>query len=99
MFLDSIRQSSETEKLLLNCQLYVSAVLRALGRYIPNYYRSSEFFEDPERCLQDVFFPYEAVENGDIIGFSKVGIRNLKKLHMGIVRIADKNATEILHAS
>lgn len=94
--IDQITNNEKGGKISVNCQLYAACVVRALGFYIPDYYRSSEFFLDPEGYLNSVGYPENTLRSGDILGFSKDFNTDVKRIHLGVVRIAN-GATEILH--
>lgn len=82
-----------------NCQLYVAGVIRALGFYMPDYYRSSEIYEDPAGVLLPVTLYHELPQTGDIIGFWPKGENsNAKRIHVGIIHMTEDGVT-VLHAS
>lgn len=83
----------------VNCQLYAAAVTRAFGRFVPDDYRSSEYYFDPKKCLKTIKYPEEKIENGDIFGFRTVGDKNPKNIHLGIAFVTDKQELMIIHAS
>lgn len=97
LFLQKVVAASEKDKLELNCQLYTSAVTRARGFIVPDYYRSSEHWEDPEGYLTDI--PKVLAKRGDIVGFSKSEETDPKRIHLGIVKDHKDGEIQIVHAS
>lgn len=88
----------------MNCQLYVSLIVRALGYRFPNDYRSQEWYEDPAGVLDVVRLnPLQEyrlqIQDGDVLGFySKPDLEDKKRLHVGVARVTGGDI-EILHAS
>ena len=97
--LSSMLENEGNKKVLINCQLYVASVLRALGLYVPDYYRSAEFFFDPNHCLRGLEYPTITLQQGDIFGLSKNSDSDPKKIHLGVGREGDNHTLEILHIS
>lgn len=96
---DTVFDRGEIEK-GSNCQLFVAWIVRALGYYLPDYYRSSEIYEDPENVLESVTFDKtENMQQGDIIGFwQKNKDNNPKWIHVGIV-LYENTVLKVLHNS
>lgn len=81
----------------INCRLYASLIVRALGFYVPDYYESKEWFYDPDSCLDEIPFSDE-IKTGDVLGFTKEDETNLLNTHIGIAKVENGNIN-ILHAS
>jgi hypothetical protein len=96
-FLERLKNSTEEDVLPLNCQLFVSTTTRALGMYLPDYYRSSEILEDPEKCLKEINL--DSAGDGDIAGFSRESYSEAKRIHIGVLRRNEQNELEVVHAT
>ena len=83
----------------MNCRLYTSLVVRALGFAVPDHYSSSEWFHDPDGVLSSINYPTEDICDGDILGFSRPNEIDMINLHVGVARITRDGTVEILHAS
>lgn len=83
-----------------NCQLFVAWAVRALGYYMPDYYRSSEIYEDPEKVLETIAFDTtENIQQGDIIGLWPKNKNKIPKgVHVGII-LYENNICKVLHNS
>lgn len=64
---------------------------------VPDYYRSSEHFEDPEGYLKDI--SVDEAQSGDIVGLSRSHKTDPKKIHLTVVKHTINGSIGLIHAS
>jgi hypothetical protein len=82
----------------MNCQLYTSLVVRSMGTQVPNYYRSEEWFTDPDDVLQTIDPIHVPIQTGDVLGFVPQDIKDKKKIHVGVAHVGERGV-RVVHAS
>jgi len=82
-----------------NCELYAAGVQRALGFFIPDQFRSSDFADDTAYTKR-IDYIHQPIQTGDIIGLWRKGETNTKRIHLGVLRWnKDEEIVEVIHAS